>query len=251
MQAIIMAAGKGSRLGKLTQDMPKSFLEIQGVKLIEYNIALLHSYNIRDIVIVTGFQCEKIEKLVQDIKGICCVYNPFYDMVNVLGSFYVAQEYLREDTDTIYLHADTLFAPEILEQLIDTNADMVLPVEFKRCDEEAMKVCTEAGRITRISKQISCDRAEGEFIGVMRLGHKILPDLKRASKEVLKNKEFNSYFEEAIQKLIEWGNYTIKAMPIENLFWGEIDSLEDYVQTSQKIPHNLLEIAKKEWMTRG
>ena len=87
MQAIIMAAGKGSRLGNLTQDMPKSFLEIQGIKLIEYNIALLHAYGINDIVIVTGYQCEKIEELVKDIEGIQCVYNPFYEMVNVLGSF--------------------------------------------------------------------------------------------------------------------------------------------------------------------
>ena len=52
MQAIIMAAGKGSRLGGLTADMPKAFLEIKGIKLIEYNIALLHSCGIKDIILV-------------------------------------------------------------------------------------------------------------------------------------------------------------------------------------------------------
>ena len=44
MQAIIMAAGKGSRLGQLTKDKPKSFVEVKGIKLLEYNIALLHEY---------------------------------------------------------------------------------------------------------------------------------------------------------------------------------------------------------------
>lgn len=245
MQAIIMAAGKGSRLGNLTQDMPKSFLEIQGIKLIEYNIALLHAYGIKDIVIVTGYQCERIEELVKDIEGIRCIYNPFYEMVNVLGSFYMAQEYLHEDT--VYMHADTLCAPEIFETMLKTDGDMVLPVEYKVCDEEAMKVRTEAGRIVEISKQISCEVGEGEFIGILKIGQKILPDLRRASKDVLKNKEFSSYFEGAVQKLIDWGGYEFIAVSTENHFWGEIDFLEDYERACDKISRKLIDIAQKEW----
>lgn len=242
MQAIIMAAGKGSRLGNLTQ--PKSFIEIQGIKLIEFNIALLQAYGIRDIIIVTGYQCEKIEELVKDIDGIRCVYNPFYEMVNVLGSFYMAQEYLH--ADTIYMHADTLCAPEIFETMLKADADMVLPVEFKTCDEEAMKVRIESGRVIEISKQIPCEVSEGEFIGILKIRRNILPDLKRASKEVLKNKDFTSYFEGAIQKLIDWGGYEILAVSTENQFWGEIDFWEDYERASEKISERLIEIARRE-----
>ena len=106
MQAIIMAAGKGIRLGALTEEIPKSFLEIKGIKLIEYNIALLHAHGIKDIFIVTGYQNERFEEMAREINGLRCIYNPFFEMVNVLGSFYMAQEYLSEDT--VYLHADTL-----------------------------------------------------------------------------------------------------------------------------------------------
>lgn len=243
MQAIIMAAGKGSRLGNLTEDKPKSFLEINGLKLIEYNIALLHAYGIRDIIIVTGYQTKKMEEFAQNIEGVKCIYNPFYEMVNVLGSFYMAQEYLQEDT--IYMHADTLCAPEILETMIQTEGDMVLPVEYKPCDEEAMKVLTEQGRVVEISKLISCDKAEGEFIGIAKIGKQILSDLREASKTVLMNKEFSSYFEGAIQELINQGKHRIIAIDTKDYFWGEVDFLEDHERATERISDRLVEIAKK------
>lgn len=245
MQAIIMAAGKGSRLGGLTQGKPKSFLEIQGIKLIEYNIALLHAHDIKDTIIVTGYQNEMFEELAGKTEGIRCVYNPFYEMTNVLGSFFMAQDYLA-DTDTVYMHADTLCAPEIFETMLGTDADMVLPVEFKKCDEEAMKVKTHHGFVTEISKNIPESEGEGEFIGIMKIGRSILPDLKKAAKELMKNKEFSSYFEGAVQKLIDWGGYGIKTISTGGYFWGEIDFLDDYSRARERMPENLVEMAKKE-----
>ena len=115
MQAIIMAAGKGSRLGSLTEGKPKSFVEIQGKKLIEYNLKLLENYHIDEIIIVTGYQNRKFEELTKDKKTIRLVYNPFYEMVNVLGSFYMGMHFLKDDF--IYLHADTLCEPKLFEKL--------------------------------------------------------------------------------------------------------------------------------------
>ena len=244
MQAIIMAAGKGSRLGKMTENEPKSFLEIKGIKLIEYNIALLHAFDIRDILIVTGYQNEKMEEFAGKIDGVRCVYNPFYEMVNVLGSFYIAQEYLTEDT--VYMHADTLCAPEIFENMLHTEGDMVLPVEYKRCDEEAMKVLTQKGNVVEISKQIPCELAEGEFIGIAKISKKILPALKNASKKLMKEKEFTSYFEGAIQELICQGGWQIVPTDIGKCFWGEVDFMEDYQRVTEEISDRLVEIAEKE-----
>lgn len=243
MQAIIMAAGKGSRLGNLTDDKPKSFLEVENHKLIDYNIKLLKKYGVRDIIIVTGYRCERFEDYVKQYNGVKCIFNPFYEMVNVLGSFYVAQEYLKEDT--IYMHADTLCAPQIFEKMIFTDADMVLPVEFKRCDEEAMKVCTVDDKIIKISKKIPCDEAEGEFIGVAKIGRNVLEDLKKASKKLMIQKMFSAYFEAAIEELIKLNKYDIKAVSTEDWFWGEIDFLEDYERVKNEIPENLIEIVKE------
>lgn len=245
MQAIIMAAGKGSRLGDMTKDIPKSFLEVNGFKLIEYNIALLHRFGIRDILLVTGYQNDKMEAFAEKIEGVRCVCNPFYEMVNVLGSFYIAQEHL-EEKDTVYMHADTLCAPEIMEDMLQEKGDIVLPVDFRECDEEAMKVRTNAGAVVEISKSIACDMAEGEFIGIAKISGNVMCALKEASQKLMLQKKFQSYFEGAIEELISQNRYEIRAISTKGKFWGEIDFLEDYNRVMNEIPQNLVEIAEKE-----
>lgn len=243
MQAIIMAAGRGSRLEHLTDERPKAFLEIKGIKLIEYNIALLHKIGVRNIFVVTGYKNECFEELLEKSEGVRCIYNPFYEFMNVLGSFYMGQEYLK-DEDTIYMHADTLCAPEIISQMNETDADLVLPVDYKTCDEEAMKVRFERGQIAEISKQIPCDLAKGEFIGICRIRGNMVEAVKKTSKKLMKNKRFKAYFEEVIQDLIDGNEYKIEVISTGKYFWGEVDFLEDYDRVTRLLPNRLYEIAK-------
>lgn len=240
MQAIIMAAGKGSRLGDLTKGMPKSFAEIKGKKLIEYNIDLLHSFGIRDIVIVTGYRNDAFEALLKDRDGIRLVYNPFYEMVNVLGSFFIAMEKLTDDF--IYMHADTLCAPGILEKIMELEADINLPVEFSSCDEEAMKVRRENGKIVEISKQIPLHKSEGEFIGIASFRKEVIPAMKKHTKKLMEEKAFAAYFESTIQRLIDYEDFEIALEPTDGEFWCEIDFMEDYIRACKAIPEGLLTI---------
>ena len=245
MQAIIMAAGRGSRLEHLTNDIPKSFLTVNEIKLIEYNIALLRYFNVKKIIIVTGYKSEYFEDLFTNCNDIQLVYNPFYEMMNVVGSFFMGQEHLSENEDTIYMHADTLCAPEILNDIIDKNSDMVLPVHFKVCDEEAMKVRTLNSHVIEISKSIPCEQAEGEFIGIAKLSKNIIKPLKESVKYILKQKNFNYYFESAIQDMIDKHIYSIITTSTGNYFWGEVDFIDDYNYIIDNLPNNLLDIAKK------
>ena len=192
MQAIIMAAGKGSRLGNITAGNPKAFAEIKGRKLIEYNLQILKKYGIHDIIIVTGYCCEAFEELTKNMDGIHLIFNPFYEMVNVLGSFYMGMEALKDDF--IYLHADTLCEPMIFEKLvyIGLDADAILPVDYGSCDEEAMKVKTRNGNIVQITKQMPTREAEGEFIGMASFRKELIPSLKAKTKELLKEKMLKS-----------------------------------------------------------
>ena len=237
MQAIIMAAGKGSRLGSLTEGKPKSFVEIQGKKLIEYNLKLLENYHIDEIIIVTGYQNRKFEELTKDKKTIRLVYNPFYEMVNVLGSFYMGMHFLKDDF--IYLHADTLCEPRLFEKLATLEADCVLPVDYKKCDTEAMKVRCEQGKIVQITKQMENELADGEFIGMASFRKKVLPVLFEKTKQLMEEKAFTAYFESAIQRLIEEESFDIKAVPTDGAFWAEIDFEEDYGKAVREIPESL------------
>lgn len=237
MQAIIMAAGKGSRLGELTENKPKSFVEIKGKKLIEYNLCLLKKYHVNEIVIVTGYQNTAFEELLSGEENIRFVYNPFYEMMNVLGSFYMGMEALHDDF--IYLHADTLCEPALFEKLAYPEADVVLPVEYGSCDEEAMKVRSEKGKIVQITKQMPVDAAEGEFIGMASFKKNVLPALKEKTKQLMQEKAFTAYFESAIQRLIDEEDFQINAVSTEGAFWAEIDFKKDYEEAAERIPDSL------------
>lgn len=82
-----------------------------------------------EIIIVTGYKCEAFEELTKDMEDVKLVYNPFYEMVNVLGSFYIGMPYLKEDF--FYLHADTICDPEIFHRMLKAQGDVILPVDYK------------------------------------------------------------------------------------------------------------------------
>ncbi len=240
MQAVIMAAGKGSRLGSLTAGKPKSFAEIKEHKLIEYNLRLLERYGVKESIIVTGYQSEVFEEFAKDMKNIQFVYNPFYGMTNVLGSFYMGMGLLHDDF--IYLHADTICEPSVFEKMVEMKWDVTLPVDEKICDDEAMKVKSSDGKIIQITKQMPNEEADGEFIGMASFRKNVLPALKEKTRQLMKEQAFDAYFESAIQRLIDEEHFDIKTVSTDGAFWAEIDYIEDYERAVAEIPRSLTEI---------
>ena len=240
MQAIIMAAGKGSRLGNVTNDLPKSFIEINGKKLIDYNLDMLTKYDIKEIIIVTGYKTDFFEKALVNRKNVKIVFNPFYDTTNVLTSFWFGQEYLKEDF--IYMHADTLCDTEVFEDLLRKTGDIVLPVDYKECDAEAMKVQVANDKVIQINKTMDINSANGEFIGIAKISKECIPSLKKITTRILKEKRFSSFFEVALQEIIDIDHFKIETIPTNNRFWCEIDFEDDYIRAKNEISMSLLKL---------
>ena len=238
MQAIIMAAGKGSRLGNLTENLPKSLLKINGKRILDINIAMLHRYGIWDITIVTGFQDEKIIEVTKGIPGVTLIYNPFYEFTNVIGSYYMGMKQLHDDF--VYLHADTICDTHIFEQLLRSDGDIVLPVDTKPCDDEAMKVRLEDGKIVEITKQMPVEVAAGEFIGIAKIKKNVIEDLNASTIGILRDKLFASYFEGALQRVFDMKKYDVCMIETNGRFWGEVDFLEDYQRAERNISNELV-----------
>lgn len=239
MQAIIMAAGKGSRLGSLTEDLPKSLLKINGKRILDINIAMLHRYGIWDITVVTGFKDEKMIEATSGIPGITLIYNPFYEFTNVIGSYYMGMKQLHDDF--IYLHADTICDIHIFEQLLKSDGDIVLPVDTKPCDDEAMKVRLENDKIVEITKNMPVEAAAGEFIGIAKIKKNVIDDLNASTVGVLRDKLFTSYFERALQRVFDMKKYDVRMIETDDRFWGEVDFLEDYQRAERNISKELLD----------
>jgi len=238
-----MAAGKGSRLGGATQDMPKSFIEINGKRLIDYNLALLRSNGINPIIIVTGFCDKTFEDEFGGMQGIELAYNPFYEQTNVLGSFWVGMHYLKEDF--LFIHADSICDPGLFHDLITTQGDIVLPVDYDTYNEEAMGVRCVGTQAVEISKKIPAGEADGEFIGYAKISKNVLRHIKEETTDLLRNKEFSEYFEAAIQRIMDKRQYDIVAIPTNGKFWAEIDFIEDYEKAVREIPGTLVQAAER------
>lgn len=225
MQAIIMAAGRGTRLAPLTDDCPKCLLSLGNQSIIEYQLGILNQYGIDDIIIVTGYRTRLLKKKLKD-RNITSVFNPFYETTNVLSSFWFAQDKLNDDF--IYLHGDTVFDIHIFERMLEREADIVLPVDFKECAEEEMKVSIENDQITSLSKKLPLEESVGEFIGIAKISNVVLEDLRIITENFMIEKKFDLFFEAAIQGLIDSNQYDITFVKTNGYFWVEIDFVEDY-----------------------
>lgn len=104
-RAIIMAAGKGTRLHPITLKTPKPLIEVNGKRMIDTVINALHSNGIYEIYVVVGYLKEQFYSLEDQFSGLKIIYNPYYEIYNNISSLYVARDYID---DVIILDSDQI-----------------------------------------------------------------------------------------------------------------------------------------------
>lgn len=234
MIGVILAAGKGSRLGAQTSTMPKSLLPLNGSgTILDYNIRMLDRIGIKKILIVVGFNAEKIQEHVSLLNHVQTVVNPFWNVCNVLGSLYMALPHITEEF--LFLHADTLVDIDVWEKLRDHRGDVVFPYQSKQCGDEEMKVrLSSDGHLLEVSKTMPHDSADGEFLGIAKFSKLTIPLLTTVSSKLFSTGRLDYYMEAAVQHFIEHQLCDVQAFDIGKSKFIEIDFEEDYRQ-AQKI----------------
>lgn len=105
-RAIILAAGKGNRMGTITDTVPKPLIPVNGVPMIETIIGGLHENGIYEIYIAVGYMKEAFQALTKKYPGVTLVENPYFEICSTLSSIYVCRDYLEE---AIILEGDQYF----------------------------------------------------------------------------------------------------------------------------------------------
>ncbi|MCK4694591.1 MAG: phosphocholine cytidylyltransferase family protein [Candidatus Cloacimonetes bacterium] len=226
MRAIIIAAGKGTRLYPLTKNTPKSLLEVgDGLSLLETQLHSLAENNIKDITIIVGYRAEQIEAKLHKYRNkfnISTVYNPFYDISNNLISVWMARHFMHKDF--ISINGDDIFTPIVIENLLKSKNNVTMVIdEKKNYDEDDMKVIHSEELIHEVSKKIMPEKANGESIGIIKFsghGPKIYRNILEEMVRFPENKDV--FYLQAIQEIIHKG-YPVHFSVCNENDWGELD----------------------------
>jgi choline kinase len=238
MKAIILAAGKGSRLGSITLETPKSMLKLNDEHtLLSFNIQQLCNLNVDSIILITGYQSQKMESYALTLSEkynitIEVAYNPFWNHCNVLGSLYIGLDKINDDF--LFLHADTLTEIEVLNGIRESNCDICLAVDFKKCGEEEMKFWIDNNQIIRITKDQIGKEADGEFVGVAKFSKSMIEYFMKNSKAVFQKGELNHYMEKVIDNGLLDKSLLVGYFDASNYKTIEVD-FEDDLKLARKL----------------
>lgn len=250
MKLFILAAGVGSRLFPLTKNTPKSLLDLgDGTTLLERQIEnAIHSEDINEVVIITGYKTEQIEAKIKDLQKqikITIIYNPFYDVSNNLISLWCAHHLM--DEDFIITNGDNIYKDTVYEAIIShakqKDNTIQVTLDYKdHYDDDDMKITfDENGHISRIHKDIPTEAAKAESVGLVVIkGEKSRKIFLYQLLSLVKDKEYiNKFWLEIFNALIQ-NHITINHVEIDENDWREMDFHPDMEIIKQEMLKKLI-----------
>ena len=228
MKAVIVAAGMGTRIRPLSNEIPKAFIEIGDVPLIIRSLDNLNSIGIKDVIIVVGYMEEYFRtQLGSNFKEIKITYVLNNEYANTGSMYSLSQTEGIIDDDILLLESDLLYEQRALDILINSpEPSEILVAPLSGSGDEVYIIVNNENELIDLGKNImNKTEAIGELVGISKLSLKFLSDLYKKAKEDYQRNENNYHYEESIFKLSK--TYPIKCKLIENLSWIEIDNYKD------------------------
>jgi len=236
MQAIILAAGMGKRLGEYTKDNTKCMLPINGTRLIDRTLTILSHLHIRKVTIVIGYKGENLKNYIGDRYSqeldIEYINNPIYDKTNNIYSLSLAENKMVKD-DTILFESDLIYEEDIVRKLVENpNPNLALVAKWEYwMDGTVVRIDEDNNILSFVSKDMLDFHNTDEYYKTI--------NIYKFSKEFAKNKYIpflqayckawgkNEYYEEVLKVLTFLNRTELKALPIAGEKWYEIDDVQD------------------------
>ena len=235
MQALILAAGMGRRLGEKTRNNTKCMIEVNGVKLIDRVLGQLKAQNINRIVIVAGYCRESLmEHVGNSYEGIPIhwVINPIYDKTNNIYSLALAKDELVKD-DTLLIESDLIFDDAMFEMILaDPYPNLALVAKYETWMDGTMVRIDGDNNIVNFvpKKAFNYDEVDSYYKTVniykfsREFSEKVYVPFLDAYCRVMGN---NEYYEQVLRVITLLDGTNLKALPIDNKRWYEIDDVQD------------------------
>lgn len=235
MQAIILAAGMGKRLGKLTKDNTKCMVEVGGVRLVERALRILDKKNLSRIIMVVGYQHENLMAFVNELDintPIEFIINDVYDKTNNIFSLALAKEQMGQE-DTLLLESDLIFEERVIDLILDDKRDTLALVDkFENwmdgtcimVDDDDNIVDFIPGKLLKYSDKAHYYKTVNIYKLSADFSRNVYVPFLEAYAKVMGN---NEYYETVIKLILTLDKNTMKAKRLQGEQWYEIDDIQD------------------------
>jgi choline kinase len=220
MRGLILAAGRGSRLGNYNQTA-KCLLEVAGRRLVDYQLEACAEAGVAPVAIVVGYCADDVREAV-GIKAEY-IHNARWEFTNSMVSFLLARDWINGPI--VVMNSDILFHPEILTRVLAIQGDALAYDSSSGSAPEHMKVAVEDGRLIDMSKQLDAGRVAGENVGLLVFSEAGARDLLDRAAAIAEAGGEKNWLGAAVREVAT--EREIRAVDIAGLPWGEIDSTFD------------------------
>ena len=236
MQAIILAAGMGRRLGDLTKENTKCMVPVNGVRLIDRLLEQLSGLSLKRVIIVVGYKGQELKDYIghryDDQLKIAYAENPIYDKTNNIYSLSLVKQQLQED-DTLLIESDLIFSDSLFQMIIaDPYPNLALVAKYESWMDGTMVRLDADNNIVNFvpKKAFKYEDIDSYYktVNIYKFSRdfsqqKYVPFLE-AYCHALGN---NEYYEQVLRVITLLDHAELKALPIGNEKWYEIDDIQD------------------------
>ena len=199
MKALLMAAGRGTRISRYLNGNPKCTVDIrQGLPLIRYTINMLKKKGINEIMLVTGYRHEVIEKLLGD--DVLYTHNPFFDVTNSIASAWFAQDFIADD-DMLIMNADVFCEEAAYDEMLKIRETPVMLMDTTRIEEADYKFFCENGNIKKYGKELTPEETTGEYVGIGFISRDFVPRFKERMNAMINRQQHDVWWENILYSM--------------------------------------------------
>ncbi len=229
MQAVILAAGVGSRLTEVSNGLPKCLVPIGDQTLIEHQLEALSDAGIGQVLIVVGYKADEVRKIVGNQATY--IENDRYAQTNSLYSLSLTSEWIKGPF--VLMNCDVLFHPDILHRLLAKRGNALAYDSTSAAGQEQTKVALREDKVIDLGKDLPKEIARGESLGVLSFDAEGSKALFARVNALTQNGGEKSWVMEAVRNTCS--SISIRGVNVAGLPWAEIDFPYDLKRAQKEV----------------
>lgn len=227
-QAVILAAGRGRRMGPATARRPKCLLPVGPGTLLDHQLEMLAAASVAKVWVVSGYRAEQVRRAAAGRAE--TIHNAHWSRTNSLYSLWLCRDRVRGSL--VVLNADVLAHPGVLVRVLATPGSAFAYDSTSGHDDEHMKVELEDGRLRCMDKCIAPERVRGENVGILRFDRPAAARLFVELDSLVAAGRGDLWMAAAVERVAR--RFPVRGVDVADLPWCEIDFPEDLRAAREK-----------------